>query len=245
MSATRDANLAKASLDLTLRPLIVQAAEALAQGDEFFRRIVDLLPAAVYTTDAGGRITYFNEAAVRLWGHRPVLGESLWCGSWKLFWPDGREMPHDQCPMAMALKEGRAVHGMEAIAERPDGVRVPFVPYPTPIRDSSGRIIGAVNMLMDVSERKRSEVGLQRLAAIVESSDDAIVSKDLDGIITSWNTGAERIYGYLADEVVGQSIMMLIPPDRRKEEETILERIRRGQRASTITKPSGSISTDA
>lgn len=230
MSATRDADLAEASFDATIRELTAKSAEPIAQGDNFFRKLVDALPAAIYTADASGRITYYNEAAVELWGHRPVLGESQWCGSWKLFWPDGRAMPHDQCPMALALREGRSVRGQEAVAERPDGVRIPFIPYPTPIRDSFGRIVGAVNMLVDISERKRAEEAKQHLAAIVETSDDAIVSKNLDGIVTSWNAGAERIFGYLAEEIIGRSIMSLIPPDRCKEEETILERIRRGQR---------------
>ena len=74
------------------------------------------LPAAIYVTDAVGRITYFNEAAATLWGHRPTVGTSEWCGSWKLFWPDGRALPHGECPMAIAIKEKRAVRGMEAIA---------------------------------------------------------------------------------------------------------------------------------
>jgi PAS domain S-box-containing protein len=191
---------------------------------------VDALPAAIYTTDAAGRITYFNEAAAALWGHRPTLGDSKWCGSWKLFWPDGRVLPHDQCPMALALKEKRPIRGMEAVAERPDGVRVPFIPFPTPIYDSAGALIGAVNMLVDITDRKDAEGAMQRLASIVESSDDAIVSKDLNGIITSWNIGAQRIFGYLAEEVIGKSITILIPPDRRDEEEMILGRIRSGQR---------------
>src|ERR1700722_1155060 len=103
-----------------------------------YRNILDELPAAIYVTDAFGRITYFNEAAATLWGHRPTLGESEWCGSWKLFWPDGRALPHGECPMAVAIKEKRPVRGMEAIAERPDGTRVPFIPYPTPLFDASG-----------------------------------------------------------------------------------------------------------
>ena len=103
----------------------------LRERERRFRGLLNALPAAVYTTDAAGRITYFNEAAATLWGHRPVLGSSEWCGSWKLFWPDGTPLPHDQCPMAIALKEERAVRGMEAAAERPDGTRVPFIPYPT------------------------------------------------------------------------------------------------------------------
>ena len=122
-----------------------------------FRELLDALPAAVYTTDAAGRITYYNDAAATLWGHRPPLGSSEWCGSWKLFWPDGTPLRHDECPMAVALKENRAVRGMEAAAERPDGTRVPFIPYPTPIHDEAGKLIGAVNMLVDITDRKRAE----------------------------------------------------------------------------------------
>src|SRR5476651_1856918 len=136
-------------------PLRAQAT--LRERDRRFRELLDALPAAIYTTDTAGRITYYNESAVVLWGHRPTLGTSEWCGSWKLFWPDGTPLPHDQCPMAVALKEDRAVRGMEAACERPDGTRVPFIPYPTPLHDESGKLIGAVNMLVDITERKRTE----------------------------------------------------------------------------------------
>jgi PAS domain S-box-containing protein len=198
--------------------------------DKPFPRIIEALPAAIYTTDAVGRITFYNEAAAELWGCRPEVGKSEFCGSWKLYWADGRPMPHDQCPMAVCLRTGRPVRGVEAIAERPDGTRVHFIPYPTPLFDASGKLVGGVNMLVDVTERKRSEAIAQRLASIVESSQDAIVSKDLDGIITSWNRGAERIFGYAAEEVIGKSILVLIPADRHDEERGILERIRRGER---------------
>lgn len=192
--------------------------------------LIQALPAAIYTTDAAGRITFYNEAAAELWGCRPEIGTSEFCGSWKLYWPDGRPLPPGECPMALALKEQRAIRGMEAVAERPDGTLVHFVPYPTPLYDNSGTLIGAVNMLVDISDRKRADMDAQRLASIVESSDDAIVSKALDGIITSWNRGAERLFGYTAEEVIGKSVTILIPEDRMNEEPMILDRIRRGER---------------
>ena len=228
---TDEIRLGKVSpLDSPVFGLIARAAEPLIEGDDFFRELVNSLPAAVYTTDPSGCITYYNEAAASLWGCRPDLGKSEWCGSWKLFWPDSRVLPHDQCPMAIALKEQRPIRGVEAVAERPDGSRVPFLPFPTPIFNSARVFVGAVNMLVDMTERKRAEVGTQRLAAIVESSDDAIISKDLDGTIISWNSAAERVFGYKAEEVIGKSVRILIPQDRQDEESFIIGRIRRGER---------------
>src|SRR5512138_3945286 len=95
-------------------------------SDQHFRILVDALPTAIYTTDANGWITYFNEAAAQFWGRRPEIGKEQWCGAAKLYWPDGRFLPHDECPMAIAVRERRPVRGHEAIAERPDGTRVPF-----------------------------------------------------------------------------------------------------------------------
>jgi PAS domain S-box-containing protein len=192
--------------------------------------LLEALPVAVYTTDAAGRITFYNRAAAQFWGHNPELGTSQWCGSWRLYWPDGRPLPHDECPMAIALKEGREVRGVEAIAERPDGTRVRFLPYPTPLRDASGRLIGAINLLMDVSERHDAALESARLAAIVVSSDDAIISKTIEGRITSWNAGATRIFGYEASEMIGESILRIIPPELHGEEAEILARLQRGER---------------
>ena len=192
--------------------------------------ILDALPVAVYTTDAQGRITYYNQAAEDLWGHRPKIGSDQWCGSWRLFWPDGRLLPHDECPMAVTLKEGHPVRGVEAIAERPDGTRVPFLPYPTPLRDATGQLVGAINLLVDLTERRRAEVESAQLAAIVASSDDAIISKTLEGRVTSWNEGASRIFGWEASEMIGQPILRIIPPELHDEEVEILARLRRGER---------------
>jgi PAS domain S-box-containing protein len=136
---------------------VLRSQATLRERERRFRELLDALPAAVYTTDTEGRITYYNDATAELWGHRPALGSSEWCGSWKLFRPDGTPMPHDECPMAVALKEDRLVRGLEAACERPDGTRVPFIPYPTPLHDDSGKLVGAVNMLVDITERKRAE----------------------------------------------------------------------------------------
>src|SRR4029079_2900629 len=142
---------------------VVQISDSLRSRDTLrvrerrFRELLGALPAAVYTTDAAGRILYYNDAAAELWGHRPSLGTSEWCGSWKLYWPDGTRLAHDQWPMALPLKEEREVREMEAIAERPDGTRVPFIPFPTPIHDATGKLVGAVNMLVDITDRKHAE----------------------------------------------------------------------------------------
>jgi len=125
------------------------------------RELLEALPAAIYTTDAAGRITYYNQAAVNLWGRRPELGNDQWCGSRRLYWPDGTPMAHDECPMAVALRGERFFRGAEAVAERPDGTRVPFIPYPTPLRNAAGAVVGAVNMLVDITERKAAETALR------------------------------------------------------------------------------------
>lgn len=207
-----------------------RAQAALSARERQWREILQTLPAAIYMTDAEGRITFYNEAAADLWGVRPELGKSEFCGSWKLYWPDGTPLPHDQCPMALALKEKRPNSGMEAVAERPDGTRIAFLPCPTPLWDENGALIGGLNTLIDISEHKRREEATSRLASLVDSSHDAIVSKDLNGIITSWNGSAERLFGYKAEEVIGKPITILIPEDRSDEERAILERIARGER---------------
>ncbi|BCG88348.1 hypothetical protein MesoLj113c_44580 [Mesorhizobium sp. 113-3-9] len=202
----------------------------LKQQDRTYHQILDGLPVAIYTTDKDGTITYYNRAAADLAGRQPRIGKDKWCVTFKLFTADGKQLPHDECPMAIALKENRPVRNQQATAQRPDGSFFPFLPYPTPLRDEHGNLIGAVNMLLDLTDRQRAEEVRQHLSAIVESSFDAIVSKDLNTIIKSWNHGAERLFGYAADEAIGQSVTMLIPDNHQDEEPRILERIRRGER---------------
>jgi PAS domain S-box-containing protein len=140
---------------------LLGAAEALCRSERHFREIIDALPAAIYTTDAEGRLTHFNRAAVELSGRVPELGTDHWCVTWKLYYPDGKPMRHDECPMAVSLRERRPVRDAEAIAERPDGTRFWFQPYPTPLFDESGDLIGGINMLVDITERKNAEAQIQ------------------------------------------------------------------------------------
>ena len=106
-----------------------------------YQRILDHLPTAVYATDETVRLTYFNKAAARFSGRSPELGTDRWCVSWKLYNTDGSPMPHEECPMALTLKEQREIVGAEAIAERPDGQRIRFMPFPALLRDDDGKVI--------------------------------------------------------------------------------------------------------
>jgi PAS domain S-box-containing protein len=133
-----------------------KAAEP-SEEERWYRRVLEALPAAVYTTDAAGRITFYNEAAVEMSGRRPELGSDKWCVTWRLQWPDGTPMRHDECPMAVALKEARPIRGAEAIALRPDGREVPFLACPTPLGSANGELEGAVNVLVDLTQLKQAE----------------------------------------------------------------------------------------
>jgi PAS domain S-box-containing protein len=137
------------------------AEENLRQREQAFRTLLEALPGAVYTTDASGRITFFNKAAVDMWGSCPRLGYTQWGGAWSLYHLDGTPMADDESPLAMALEEDRPIRNVAVIGVRPDGTRVHFIPYPTPLHDESGALIGAVNMLIDVTDLKKAEVALR------------------------------------------------------------------------------------
>ena len=180
--------------------------------------VLDALGVAVYITDIAGRISYFNAAAAELWGCRPVLGDARFCGSWRLYWPDGAPMRHDECPMAVAVREARAVHGGEAVAERPDGTRVPFAAYPTPLRDAAGTTIGALNVLVDISGRVATEAALAdseaRLRAVFETTPECIKVVAPDGTLLRMNpAGIGMIEAEVPGDIEGRSVFDLIAPE--------------------------------
>ena len=195
-----------------------------------YLQLIQGLPAAIYTCDANGFIATYNQAAIDLWGREPVPGKDKWCGFWKAYTVDGTPMLHEQSPMATALQEGREINEVELVIERPDGQIRNVLFNPRPFFNSQGHVIGGVNMLIDITERNNIEERNRHFTAIVQSSDDAIISKTLDGIITSWNTGAERIFGYTSQEMIGTPITRIIPNDRLDEEPKILDRLKKGER---------------
>lgn len=364
LGSLRQHELAEASDNLNVQLLTEiaerkQAEETLRESEERFRTLFDLGPIGVYSCDVRGGIQDFNRRAADMWGRQPILGDprEQFCGSYKLFRPDGSYLPHEQCPMAEVLS-GKIpeAHDMEVIVERADNSRLTVVVNIRPLKNWRGEITGAINCFYDITERKRSEAAVtaseaqyrtlfnsidegfciiekaetgpgepidfryleanpafarqtgvsdvvgktireafpgepqewintydailrdgepisferslvtkgrvlelyafrledpgqrrlavvfqditarknaekiaQRLAAIVKSSDDAIISTDVDGFITSWNGGAELLFGYTAEEATGRPVTILIPPDQKSEEHGVLGRIRNGQ----------------
>ena len=208
----------------------MSAETGLRESDVRFRMLFAAAPMALFVCNRDAVILDYNDLAADLWGRRPLRGVEKHCGSVRLWLPDGAPLPHASSPIVEVLRTGAPAGNFELHIERPDGSRLPLLANFTAITDTLGEVSGAIASYVDISERKQTEEAAQRLAAIVESSDDAIVAKNLDGIITSWNSGAERIFGYLAEEAIGRPVAMLIPPDRENEEPQILDRLKRGIR---------------
>jgi PAS domain S-box-containing protein len=160
--------------------LLDTALNALSTSPDW-RAILDELPVPIYVTDAQGGITYSNRACVEFAGRRPELGHDRWCVAWKIYTTTGDPLPHDQCPMAQAIRQKRTIRDQVMIAERPDGTRVAFRPYPTPLfNDDDGSLSGAVSMLIDVTEEQSGALADQacrcrRLAGVTYNRETSIV----------------------------------------------------------------------
>ena len=198
-------------------------------------QLIEGLPTPIYLCDLDGRLTYYNDAAVSLWGYPPEIGKDFWYGQGKLYTPQGKQLKPEECPIAICLREGRTVEGREIVFERPDGVRIIVEPHPKPLFDDDGKMIGAMNTLIDITEKSIREYALsesekkyrllskslgkkvkQGQMTVLESEDRyhkminevedyAILLLDEEGTILNWNKGAEKIKGYSEAEIVGKN----------------------------------------
>ncbi len=213
------------------------------------REVLDALPAAIYTTDAAGRLTYFNPAAVELSGRTPELGTDRWCVTWRLYRPDGTPLAHADCPMAVSLREGRAVRGEEVMVERPDGTRTACMPYPTPLRDPDGRVVGGLNLLVDVSDRKRAEEDLQnselRFAQFMHNLPGLAWIKDRQGRYVYANHAAEKAFSFTLPDLLGRTDADVFAPETAAEfaanDRRVLESESAMQTIETLEQSDGAI----
>lgn len=200
---------------------------------------------AVMTTDSEGRVDFMNAVALNLtgWSLEDARGKPLR----EVFHIVNEETRREvESPVEKVLAESMIVGlANHTVLIARDGRETPIDDSGAPIRAEDGQIVGVVLVFRDITERRQAEEVRLRLASIVESSDDAIIGKTLDGRITSWNKGAERLYGYTAEEAVGQPISMLVTPDRPNEISDILARLKRGERIeqfeTTRVKRSGEV----
>ncbi|MBO9152306.1 PAS domain S-box protein [Chitinophaga sp. GCM10012297] len=216
-----------------------------AGGMTGYPEILQLLPAAVYSTDAAGFILRYNDAAAELWGVSPEAGKTLWSDLWKVFDHDGRPIPPEAAPMSIALREGNELRGVEVVLERADGLRKTVACFPRPVYDAHGRLTGTVNMLTDITKQneaialkitasleksvqeynaellrknealKKSEERYHKM--IEEVEDYAILLLNREGYILNWNRGAEKIKGYREEEIVGRHFSIFYLPEDREQ----------------------------
>lgn len=176
------------------------ALDALAGGPEC-RSVLNALPVPVYTVDAAGSVTYWNQACVEFAGREPQLGRDRWCVTWHLYTTAGDPLPHKECPMATAVIEQRPIRDAIAIAERPDGSRVAFQPYPTPLFDEVGTLTGAINILIDVTDEQSNALHAQaeRCRRLADATYDRATCK----VLADMAEGFDRTAGDLARQITG------------------------------------------
>jgi PAS domain S-box-containing protein len=209
---------------------IHRSRERADQERESLRITLDSIGDAVIATDAEGRVVSLNPVAAALtgWTQAEAAGRPLE-EVFRIINEWGRRPVEN--PVKKVLAEGKTVGlANHTILIAKDGTEHPIDDSASPIRDAKGEILGVVLIFRDMTERKHAEWTRLQLAAIVESSEDAVFSKDLDGIIRSWNRGAEQLYGYSAEEIVGKSVSLLYPPNRPDDFFQIMERLKRGER---------------
>lgn len=187
---------------------------ALQESEERLRQVIKSLPAPIYTCNTEGYITLYNDAAIELWGRKPDIGKDLWCGSGKIYKPDGARLPLDSCSMTVCLKEGRPVYGEEIIIEKPDGQLRNVLPHPQPLFNAFGKITGAVNMLLDITDLKKTGEALreneERFRQLASSLEKTVEEKTLD--LSKKNEElkkSEERYHKMVEEVEDYAIILL------------------------------------
>ncbi len=227
---------------------MAQLGRTVIENERRFQEMIEAIPAAVYTTDSEGYLTHFNPAAVALAGRTPELGTDRWSICWKLSLPDGTPLEPQNSFMAIALREGRIVRGVEFVVERPDGTNAIVMPFPTPIRDSTGRIVGGINMLVDITDRKRIEAALRESQAHVQLATEAsgmgIWEWNIAAGTIRWDRVMFQIYGIepTADLTIPLSAWSnaVLDEDLAEQERGLRETIRRrlpGTREFRIRRP--------
>src|SRR5829696_1083642 len=188
-------------------------------------RVVESSDDAIVSKDLNGIVTSWNRAAERMFGYTAAeaVGRSI-----RMIIPADRQSEEEM--VLSRIRTGESITHFETIRQRKDGSLIPISLTVSPIHDEAGQVIGASKIARDISDRIRADMASRRLTAVVESSDDAIVTKDLTGIITSWNPAAERIFGYSEAEAIGRSVRMLIPDELQNEEDVVLARLRAGEK---------------
>lgn len=238
--STGNGDAGRAPAEPFLRERISSAplSPAPAHGHETYQRILDAIPAAVYMTDPAGRVTLFNASATELWGREPQPTIESWCGSWKIFTPDGAPMAIEDCPMARAIRDQKSVRGEEIVVERPDGTRRHVLPHPQPVFDSDGRVVAVCNMLVDITERRAMEQALRasegRLRAILRQAAVGISLMDRDGRLLEVNDKLCQIVGRSAQELCAMTCEQLTHPDDWISNRAMIDEIALGQRREFV-----------
>jgi PAS domain S-box-containing protein len=158
--------------------------------------LLDAQPLPIYLTDAEGWVTHFNRACIDFAGRTPQPGQDRWCVTWRLHSESGAYLPHEQCPMAVALRERRKVRGVVAAAERPDGTRVLFTPFPTPIIAEDGELAGAVNILLDITDQRQAsalKAQAQRCRRLAQGVSDKRTVETLRLMAADYDKKAENL----------------------------------------------------
>jgi PAS domain S-box-containing protein len=187
--------------------------------------IVESSDDAIASKDLNGIVTSWNKSAERLFGYKAeeIIGQPV-----TLIIP--QELHQDEPMILSKIRRGERIEHFETVRQTKSGERINVSLTISPVKDVNGKVIGAAKIVRDISTRTEAEEASRRLAAIVESSDDAIASKDLNGTITSWNQGAERLFGYKAEEIIGKPVTLIIPKELHQDETMILAKMRRGER---------------